>query len=1122
MSLPCEAVSKACAALWFQEAICGSTAYCAIIVGESIPIEAREHMAETLESGVREVLRNYVREVKSLPNESAKRSRFASLIAELFPGSNAVNEYSRGVEKLIRISSASGVKKGHADAYYGNAVIEFEKSLKATLEEAKGQLCEYVAGTWQKEKHPRPMLAVASDGIQWIVYRPVLAPGKELEPENILLDELRDFKVAEDSLSGFWLWLTSFLFRPQQVDPTAERFQLDFGSWSPLYRDGMAALKRAWGKVNGGSEARLAFDTWQRYLTVTYGSLTEETSAKKDEETAQEISELENLFLRHTYLASIARLLIWAALSQGKNADNLGQIAKDVLSGNFFRSKRLANLVDDDFFHWIRNKEAEKTLIPMWERILSQFTEYDLSLIREDVLKGVYQQLIDPKERHSLGEYYTPDWLCERIVSEMLPKHGYKAVLDPSCGSGSFLRASITHYTRHNSEGTDNERLKEILRSVQGIDIHPVAVTIARATYVLALGKLVSAARKPINIPVYLADSLFLPREVEQNLIEQIAGVEVSYGQKKDEKRVVIPNMLIHSPELFDDAISACADVSAEHAVSNKDNRATMAKYLAVKVPELANLLEYDAILDALWSFTEGLAQLIREKKNSIWSFIIRNSFRPAMLKEQFDLIIGNPPWLTYNSISDPDYQDEVKRRAVHRYEIAPKSQNLMTHMELATVFMAHSMATFSKQGCKLAFVMPRGVLSADQHQNLILRKYNSATRLKLTGYWDLWGVAPLFNVPSCVLFAERHLLPGSPKEKLPVLEWAGSLPSRDVPWSLAKERLVAVEKTGRVIYLGSRAALSTAPGASSPGKASKYDAAFKQGATILPRSFYFVRVNELNGEPDVDTHYWAETDPEQAAEAKKPYQDVHLSGMVEGRFIFQSALSRHLLPFVTLTPDWVVLPIEEKHGELSIIQAEKLTKEGYREFGKWMKSAEDLWKSKRGNKADKQTLYERLDYQRELTVQSLAHRHLVLYNAAGTNVSAAYFDRKKHPRFLVEHKLYWAAFSNQREAHYVVAVLNSQTANELIKPFQSTGLMGERDIEKKLLELPIPTFDHDNAKHDRLAELGIAAWKKANEVVQSPDFPAGTSTARQRGLIRTNLESELGQIDKLVKELFA
>ena len=58
---------------------------------------------------------------------------------------------------------------------------------------------------------------------------------------------------------------------------------------------------------------------------------------------------------------------------------------------------------------------------------MSHLTEYDLSKVREDVLKGVYQQLIDPKDRHDLGEYYTPDWLCERIVTELLPKHGYKS-----------------------------------------------------------------------------------------------------------------------------------------------------------------------------------------------------------------------------------------------------------------------------------------------------------------------------------------------------------------------------------------------------------------------------------------------------------------------------------------------------------------------------------------------------------------------------------------------------------------------------------------------------------------------------------------------------------------------
>lgn len=1078
-------------------------------------------MSETLEPKVRETLRSYVREVKALPNESAKRSRFASLIAELFPGSTAVNEYARGVEKLIRIERTDGVKKGRADAYYGNAVIEFEKSLSATLEEAKHQLQEYVAGTWQKEKFPRPMLAVASDGIRWIIYRPVLPAGEKPTPENILLDELRDFKVGEDTLASFWMWLTSFLFRPQQIDPTAERFQLDFGGWSPLYREGMASLKKAWKKVSGGTEAKLAFETWQRYLTVTYGRLTEDTTAERDKETAEEISELENLFLRHTYLASIARLLIWAALSHGKNADDLRQVAKDVLSGRYFNSKRLANLVDDDFFHWIRREDAEKILAPMWERILSHLTEYDLSLVREDVLKGVYQQLIDPKDRHDLGEYYTPDWLCERIVNEMLPKHGYKAVLDPSCGSGSFLRAAVTHFLRRNTGGTENDRLREVLKNVQGIDIHPVAVTIARATYVLALGKLISAARKPINIPVYMADSLFLPREVEESLIERIKGVEITFGGKKDERQVVIPDMLIHSPELFDDAIAACTSIAEEHAKTNKDSRKTMEKYLSIHVPELSKLLEYEQILEALWSFTESLAELIRAKKNSIWSFIIRNSFRPAMLKGQFDYIIGNPPWLSYRFISDPDYQQEVKSRAVQRYKIAPTSQRLITQMELATVFLAHCMGTFANKEARLAFVMPRGILSADQHRNLIERKYSTEAKLRLTGYWDLWEVEPLFNVPSCVLFAKRDVLPGSPKDKLPVLEWAGKLPARDVSWDVAEPRLSTTEKEARVVYLGTRPALSTAPGVTSPTTASKYLDVFKQGASIVPRSIYFVKVNELNGKADPDREYWAETEPEQAKEAKPPYDKVHMSGAVEGRFIYSTAVAKNLLPFTLLEPVPVVLPIVLKHGLITMQDAETLKREGYRKLAKWMRQGEEIWQEKREAKADKQSLYDRLDYQHELSSQELSHRFLVLFNKSGTNVSAACFDRNAHEiPFLVDYTLYWASFSQQGEADYVVAVLNSAVTNLAIKPFQSTGLLGERDVTKKLLELPIPTFNHEDKLHVSLSELGKESRLMADAAVHSEEFPAGSSLGKQRAFIRTHLESQLKKIDVLVAKL--
>jgi SAM-dependent methyltransferase len=811
--------------------------------------------------------------------------------------------------------------------------------------------------------------------------------------------------------------------------------------------------------------------------------------------------------------------MVWAALSGGQTSGSLRQVAQDVFSGLYFQSKRLANLADEDFFHWIRTPQAEQLLAPVWERVLDTLLTYNLQLVREDVLKGVYQQLIDPKDRHDLGEYYTPDWLCERIVAEMLPTQGYKSVLDPSCGSGSFLRAAISHFLQHNSAGTPNDRLREILANVKGIDIHPVAVTIARATYVLALGKLVNAARRPVQIPIYLADSLFLPHEVERDLLEQLSGIDITFGPRRNQRRFVLPDMMVNQPENFDDSIVAATRIAEDLANGSRESRESLDKYLQQTVPGLFQLLQNEEIVTALWNFTVGLSELIQQKQNSIWSFIIRNSYRPAMLKQQFDVILGNPPWVAFRYVTDPEYQKEIKHRAVETYKIAPKSQKLFTQMELATVFLAHSMQTFAKAGGKLAFVMPRAILTADQHQNLIQRKYDADFRL--TGYWDLWGVRPLFNVPCCVLFAEQSRRHGSVKDAIPAEIWHGQLAARDLPWKSVADQFSIEKADARVIWLGNRCALSTGIGAKSPTRSSKYAEVFKNGATIYPRNFFFVTVDGLDGKPDPDRLYYARTSKESAKDSKPPYRDVRIQGNIEGRFLFSTAISHHVLPFVLLEPSPVVLPLEEAHGAYYTMTTNELRQKGYRDFAKWMEEAESIWAEKRGAKAERQSVLQRIDYQKGLTAQSPQHRHLVLYNAAGTNVSATYCDRQALSLpLLVEHKLYWAAFSNAAEAQFVAAVLNSASVNDVIKPFQSTGLLGERDIEKKLLDVPIPLFDSENVSHRKLSELGSEAHRQAAVVIQDQNFPSGSSLARQRAYVRTALADTLTEIDGLVRTL--
>ena len=1066
-----------------------------------------------LDQATQERLEAFRASLASLPNESAKTHAFMALVGQLFPASNIVAKLAGGMQKTVRIREGRRV----IDSYFGNAVIEFEKSLDVSLEVAVAQLREQAAGLWNGEENPeRGLLCVASDGLRWETYQAVLtAPveGRQLGPEDVHLEPLQTIQLTPDNLSAFWLWLTGLLFRDAQVLPTAERFRLDFGSLSPAFLSAMRKLREAWDVVGAAGEARVAFEAWRRYLTVTYGSLADSGQEVASPETVE-------LFLKHTFLAMIARLLVWAALSKGKAPEGLGNAIEGALSGSYFHRKKIENLVESDFFQWAAEPPTAAIVRPAWEGALGLILTYDLSQLSHDVLKGVYQELVDPKDRHDLGEYYTPEWLCTRLVDEMMPDTGIVSVLDPTCGSGSFLRAAIAHLIDHNPEMDQAELLAAILENVVGIDIHPLAVTIARATYVLALRDLVSSTDRPIHLPVYLADALFLPKEIHQSLLNG-RETEIRFGLSKD-YAIYLPSQILESGTQFDSAIRLSAAVAADHAERGRETPSRLQRYLGQRVPGFSALLHSEVIVEALWDFVEKLAELIRKQENSIWAFVIVNGYRPALMKNRFDLILGNPPWLSYRYISDPAYQAEVKERAIVEYAIAPSHVKLFTQMELATVFLMHALSTFGKEGARLAFVMPRSVLTADQHEPLRRRDYNA--NVALTGYWDFMHVRPLFNVPACVLFAKKITSKDSkgPGKPLPVSIWSGRLPNRNMDWAGAKALLDREETTGNVISMGKRTAFSTLKEPPKTGVPGVYLDRFLNGATIYPRNFYFISDPDAPQGIRPDSVYWVQTDEEQAREAKPPYKEIRMSGRVDGGFLFRTAISKHILPFAVLAPAYVALPVVTGVKGIKVVSSEQLADSGHRDFSRWMRHVEEHWNRHRGNKSDRMTVYEWLDYNGKLTSQDLSLPYLVLYNAAGTNISAAVFSRKDCPgTFFVDHKLYYYATRSRAEANYLAAILNASVVNELIKPFQSVGLQGERDIHKKVLELPIPLFDAKTPEHVALAKLGAEAGRQAKKVSaeRGEGWPAGL--ARRRAIVRENLADVLGRIDEAVKALF-
>ena len=142
-------------------------------------------------------------------------------------------------------------------------------------------------------------------------------------------------------------------------------------------------------------------------------------------------------------------------------------------------------------------------------RRLSQF---DWAATSHDAMKTIYESIIAPETRKALGEYYTPDFLAEHMVADAVEAPLESRVLDPSCGSGTSLFHAVRRYlAAADDAGVSNQdALQGVAATVAGIDLHPVAVTLARVTYLLAIGtkRLQDPERRALRIPVFIGDSI--------------------------------------------------------------------------------------------------------------------------------------------------------------------------------------------------------------------------------------------------------------------------------------------------------------------------------------------------------------------------------------------------------------------------------------------------------------------------------------------------------------------------------------------------------------------------------------------------------------------------------------
>jgi methylase of polypeptide subunit release factors len=73
-----------------------------------------------------------------------------------------------------------------------------------------------------------------------------------------------------------------------------------------------------------------------------------------------------------------------------------------------------------------------------WRSVLENLRPFNFKEIRTDILGGIFKRLIEPEERHKFGQHYTSEDLVD-VINAFCIRKAEDNVLDPACGSGSFL-----------------------------------------------------------------------------------------------------------------------------------------------------------------------------------------------------------------------------------------------------------------------------------------------------------------------------------------------------------------------------------------------------------------------------------------------------------------------------------------------------------------------------------------------------------------------------------------------------------------------------------------------------------------------------------------------------------
>lgn len=1071
----------------------------------------------------------FVQAVNKAAVESSNEREFQTRVDRLLAAFAA----EVGVELLFH-EEYTLLASGRADSIYNRLIIEYEApgSLRSdethtrtahSIQQAK----DYIEGLAAKERHAKDrLLGVCFDGshVIFVRYREddwyvepalkwneqsarrlltslvSLSTGRALTPENLVDDfgvennySSRVTAALYHALEGHEDDLVDALFRQWKV----------FFSEVTEYEEVAPKLQKK--KELAAFAAAMGLDP----KTVDLGRL---------------------LFAIHTYFSFLAKAIARLVLERyagghlgttpltvlaNMNHAALRRELEDLEEGGIFHTLGFVNLLEGDFFGWYLEAWSEDVASAL-QVTIERLSQYNPATIEEDpysardLLKKLYHYLFPKELRHDLGEYYTPDWLASYVYEQLgepaflIPQSSSsekvdlsKRVLDPACGSGTFLILAIRALKEHARRAglAEADTLGLITRQVVGLDLNPLAVLASRVGYVLAIADLVAYRRGPITIPVYLADSIVTPTEgltlfeQEQRTLDTVVG------------KFPVPESVNSSEE-----IGVLADLLYEYVESAFDTEAFVeraSKELGINKDSIDQ-----RTLTDLYEFTFGLKQ---QGKDGIWARVLKNAFMPLFIG-QFDCIAGNPPWIGWEHLPEGYRQqtaDLWQRTGLFVHSgmdtILGKGRK-----DLSTLMTYVGIEKLLRPGGRLGFVMTQSVFKGGGASQGFRRfRLADGTGIRVLRVDDMSELKPFEGAANrtAVMIVEKGSETTYP---VPYFYWVKTVKRKGLGYD---STLKSVREITATVELEASPVDEEDPTSTWLTVSSGLSAAVRK---ITGRSDYVAHVGSFPG--GGSAVYWLEVIEEltdtllvrnltETAKNKVPETVVEL----EPDLVFPLLRLGDLERWKT-TPSAHILMTQDPATRRGI-DIEVMQRKYPRTFA-YLKGFESFLRSRAAfrryfTRPGPGGLVETGAFYSIFNVGPYTFSSWkVVWGGIASDIRAAVIEQNVVP----QHTVTMVSVDDRAEAHYICALLNSSPFRFAAIAYSQSG--GKSFGTPSLLEnLRIPEFDPDNEKHQLLAMLSEKAHASIEDtesieeaidaaVAEIWDLSSEESEALRKGLL--------------------